>query len=184
MPLRPGQIDHTERGLADLPERLKRPRISKYLSVYLRQFNSVEELAWSVIDAFLQWESTGSQYDFVLDTIGTWLNQPRPEGFSNPQYAFILKARTLVRQSKAVRDDVIRVAEFLAQGNPVYVFGIVPKTMIIVFVNLVLTPQETALYQKMLLDTIDAVDGLEVSYVTTAVALYDIGLYDEDLYGP
>lgn len=180
---RPGQIDQVIAGLADIPEKLRGPRVLRYLAVYLTQLNLIEELAQVVLDAFVQWQTTGAQLDFVLDTIGALLDQPRPDNFDNTAYTFILQARTLVRQSSATRDDVIRVATFLAQGNPVSVVSVAPKVLIVEFVDLVLTPQEQDLYEQLLLGAIDAVDGLDVIYATAATAVYDVGNYDEDLYG-
>jgi hypothetical protein len=135
----PGQIDHVAFGLADVPEKLRGPRIDAYLSVYLQQFNAVEDLAQRVLDAFLQWRTPGAQLDFVLETIGVLLGQPRPEGYTNEQYAFLLQARVLGRRSTATRDDVLRVAQFLARGNPVEVFGVAPKILIVQFTDLVLS---------------------------------------------
>lgn len=178
----PGQIDHVEFGLADVPEKLRGPRIDAYLSVYLEQFNVVEDLAQRVLDAFLQWQTTGAQLDFVLDTIGVLLGQLRPDGYTNEQYAFVLGARVLIRRSTATRDDVLRVARYLAQGNPVAVFSVVPKILIVQFVDLVLSAQDQALYGELLTDAIDAVDGLEILYTTSATAGYDVGEYDTDLY--
>jgi hypothetical protein len=181
---RPGQIDHVAVGLAQVPEKLRGERIQRYLAVYLAQCNDIEEAVQEIIEAFLTWQTFGEQLDFVLDIIGALFNQPRPDSFDNSQYAFILRARVIVRKSQATRDDVIRVAQFLAQGRPVNVFGLVPKIMIVQFIDLVLTPQEKTLYQQLLLDAIDAVDELAVIYSTAATAGYDIGLYDEDLYAP
>lgn len=179
---RPGQIDHVERGLADIPEKLRGERVLRYLSVYLEQFNVIEELAQSVLDAFVQWQVSGSQLDFVLETVGAWLDQPRPDGFDNEQYTFILRARVLIRRSEATREDALRVATFLARGNPVELFSLAPKIIVVVFTDLVLTPSEQAVYAELLTDAIDAVDLLEVQYTTSATAGYDIGEYDEDLY--
>lgn len=179
---RPGQIDHVAVGLAQVPEKLRGERIQRYLAVYLAQFNDTEEAVQTLIEAFLTWETFGEQLSFVLEIIGSLFNQPRPDGFSNAEYAFILRARVRVRMSQGTRDDVLRVATFLARGHTVTVFGVVPKIMIVQFVDLVLTPQEQALYEQLLTDTIDAVDRLAVIYATSATAFYDIGLYDEDLY--
>lgn len=180
----PGQIDHVAVGLAQIPEKLRGERIQRYLAVYLAQCNDVEDVTQQVVNAFLAWETLGAQPDFVLETIGALLNQPRPDGFDDDEYTFLLRARVLVRRSRATRDDVLRVATFLANGRPVAVFGVVPKILIVQFTDLVLTPQWQGLYEQILLDSIDAVDQLEINYITSATSGYDIGLYDEDLYGP
>lgn len=179
---RPGQIDHVAEGIARLPEKLRAPRVVQYLSVYLAQFNNLEEPVQQIIEAFLTWQVQGKQFDFVLDTIGALFDQPRPDGFDNEAYAFILQARVLVRRSEATLDDVLAVANYLAQGKTVKVFRTIPKQIIVVFVDLLLTPQEQDLYAQLLTDAIDAVDGLDVQYVTSATAFYDVGLYDTDLY--
>lgn len=181
---RPGQIDHVAEGIADLPEKLRAPRVVRYLSIYLQQFNDIEEAVQQLIEAFIAWETIGSQRDFVLDTIGALLDQPRPDGFDNQQYGFILQARVRVRKSCATQADVVRVAQFLAKGHDVFVFRVVPKIVIVVFVDLLLTPQEQQLYKQLLLDTVDAVDQLNVAYVTSATAFYDVGEYDVELYAP
>lgn len=181
---RPGQLDHVAEGIADLPEKLRADRVVRYLSVYLQQCNDIEEALQQIIEAFLAWETFGAQKDFVLETIGALLDQPRPDGFDNQQYGFILQARVRVRRSSATQADVLRVAQFLANGSDVFVFRVVPKIVIVVFVDLLLTPQEQALYKALLLDAVDAVDQLVVDYVTSAVAFYDVGEYDVELYAP
>lgn len=181
---RPGQIDHVTEGIADLPEKLRADRVVRYLTVYLQQCNDVEEALQQIIEAFLAWETFGAQRDFVLETIGALLDQPRPDGFDNNQYAFILQARVRVRKSCATQADVTTVAQFLARGGDVFVFRVVPKVVFVLFVDLNLTAQEQALYYQLLLDTVDAVDQLVVDYVTSATAFYDVGEYDVELYGP
>lgn len=179
---RPGQIDHTAVGLGQIPEKLRGERIQRYLAVYLAQFDDIEDAVQTLIEAFLTWETFGAQLDFVLDTIGSLFDQPRPDGFDNARYSFILRARVLVRKSEATRDDVLRVAQFLARDGSAKVFGIVPKIMIVQFIDVVLTPQEREIYTQILTDAIDAVDGLELIFSTSATAGYDVGLYDTDLY--
>lgn len=179
-----GDIDHVAAGIAALPEKLRRARIARYLSVYLRQFDSLESVVEAVINAFINWQVPGEQLDFVLDAIGSLVGQPRPDGYDNERYAFILQARVLVRQSEATLPDVYRVANFLAQGKTVRVFGFPPKVIIVVFVDLVLDAEQQALYRQLLLDTIGAVDRLVVQHVTSATAFYDFGEYDEELYAP
>jgi hypothetical protein len=176
------QLDHVARGLAETPEKLRGPRIQAYLAVYLAQFNSIEDAVWTVLDAFTNWQTSGAQLDFVLEIIGALLDQPRPDGFDNESYTFILRARVLVRRSTAIRTDVERVVRWLAQGQPYAVLYVVPKVVIIEFIDLVLTPQEQGLYEQLLLDAVDAVDQISVNIATSATASYDIGLYDQDLY--
>ena len=186
----PGQIDHVTARLADIPEKLRGERIQRYLGVYLSEINDLESVAQAVINAFFLWETTGKRFDFILEIIGALLDQERPDGFSNDQYSFILQARVRVREqlgpsqgaSSATQKDVQRVAKFLSQGCPVQVFRLVPKIIIVVFCDLVLTPQEQSLYFDLLLDTVDAVDKLSVQYVTNATAFYDFDPYDEGLY--
>lgn len=180
----PGQIDHVEAGLAEVPEKLRKARIQTYLSVYLRQFNTIETMLQAVIDAFVNWRTPGAQRTFVLEIIGALLGQPRPEDFDNQDYAFVLQARVLVRRSEATRDDVLRVARFLAGGRPVEVLSLAPKIVIVQFTDVVLTPQWEALYAELLTGAIDAVDKLVVTYATSATAGYDFGEYDTELYGP
>jgi hypothetical protein len=179
---RPGQLDHVTEGIADLPEKLRADRVVRYLSIYLQQCNDIEEALQQVIEAFLNWETPGAQRDFVLETIGALLGQPRPDGFDNAQWAFILQARARVRRSQATQADVLRVAQFLANGGDVFVFRVVPKTVVVIFVDLLLTAQEQKIYRALLLDTVDAVDNLVVDYVTSAVSFYDVGEYDVELY--
>lgn len=179
---RPGQIDHVAVGLAQVPEKLRGERIQRYLAVYLQQYNQIEEAIQQLIEAFLTWETIGNQRTFVLDTIGALFDQPRPDGFTDAQYTFILRARALSRKSEATQSDVYRVASFLANGKPVRVFRVVPKIVVVVFTDLQITAQEREIYDAILLDSIDAVDQLDVQYTTSATAGYDVGLYDEDLY--
>jgi hypothetical protein len=181
---RPGQIDHVEVGLNQVPEKLRGERIQRYLGVYLKQFNDLEEAVQQLIEAFLAWETFGAQKDFVLNTIGSLLDQPRPEGFDNNAYSFILQARVLSRKSSATPPDVYRVANFLANGKEVRIFRAIPKILIVVFVDLQVTAQEKALYSRILLDSIDAVDQLEVQFVPSGTAFYDFGEYDAELYAP
>lgn len=180
----PGQVDHTSVGLAAVPEKLRGDRIQTYLSVYLRQFDTIEQLAQTVLDAICNWQTAGAQFNWVLELIGALLMQPRPDGFTDAQYTFILQARVLVRRSTATRTDVLRVAEFLARGNPVTIFATAPKIVHVTFVNLVLTAQEQAIYEQLLRGAIDAVDKLVINYVTTATAFYDVAIYDVELYAP
>lgn len=181
---RPGEQDHVAIGNAQIPEKLRGERIMRYLDVYLQQFNDVEEAVQQIIEAFLTWETFGAQRDFVLDTIGSLFDQPRPDGFDNNQYAFILRARVRSRKSQGTMADVYVVANFLAQGKTVRIFGLVPKVLVVVFVDLILTPQEAAIYEQILLASIDAVDQLELQTVPTGTAFYDFGEYDEELYAP
>ena len=176
------QLDHVARGLAEVPENLRGPRVQAYLAVYLAQCNDIEVAAWQVLDAFTNWQTTGAQLDFVLEIIGALLDQPRPDGFDNADYTFILRARVLVRRSTAIRTDVERVVRWLARGQPYVVFYLAPKIVVVEFLDLILTPQESALYEQLLLGAVDAVDQVSVTIATVATASYDIGLYDQDLY--
>lgn len=182
--MNPGQVDHVAVGLAAVPEKLRGARIQAYLAVYLRQFDTIEQLAQTVLDAICNWQTQGAQFDWVLELIGALLMQPRPDGFTDAQYTFVLQARVLVRRSTATRTDVLRVAEFLARGNPVTIFATAPKIIHVTFVDLVLTAQEQAIYEQLLLGAIDAVDKLVINYVTSAVSFYDVGIYDVELYAP
>lgn len=175
-------FDHVARGLAEVPEKLRGPRIQAYLAVYLAQFAEVEDLAWQVLEALTTWQVTGAQLDFVLDLIGALLDQPRPDGFTNAQYTFILQARVLARRSTATRGDVERVVRWLARGQPYIVIFTVPKIVIVEFVDLLLSEQERDLYGQIITDAVDAVDLVDISMVTAATANYDIGLYDQDVY--
>ena len=179
-----GQIDHVAQGLGFVPEKLRGERIQRYLAVYLQQYNDTEQAVQDLIDAFLNWETIGNAYDFVLETIGALLGQPRPDGFTDEQYAFVLQARARSRRSEATRADVERVAKFLARGGTVKVFPLVPRNMLVVFVDLQATDAEKAVYEQILLDTIGDVDGLSVQYVSTGTAFYDFGEYDSELYAP
>lgn len=178
----PGQIDHRTARLEDIPEKLRGDRIQRYLGVYLDEIDEIESVAQTIISLFFLWETTGKQFDFILEDVGALLDQPRPDGFDNDQYSFILQARVRVRRSSATQADVQHVAEFLARGCPAQVFRLVPKIIIVVFCDLNLTPQEQGLYFNMLLDSVDAVDKLVVKYVTNATAFYDFDPYDEGLY--
>lgn len=181
--MEPGEIDHVQEGLSRIPEKLRADRIDRYLSIYLQQFDSLEDAVLFLVQAFLNWRTFGNQRDFVLEIIGSWLDQPRPSGFDNDQYAFILQARVLVRRSSATLADVYRVANYLAQDRDVRVFGFVPRTIHVVFFDLVIDAELQALYQQLLLDTVGDVDGLSVFYTTSAAAQYDIDAYDgEGLY--
>lgn len=179
----PGQLDHVQQGLADVPEKLRGPRIQQYLAVYLARLNAIEDVVQLLIDAFFSWENAGSQYNFVLDIIGSLFSQPRPDGFTNQQYVFILQARAIARKSSATLPDVTEVAQFLAKGNTVNVFGLAPNIVLVEFFDLVLTPQEAALYEQILLDSVDAVDQLVLTFNTSATGQYDVDAYDEGLYG-
>jgi hypothetical protein len=183
---RPGQIDHVAQGIARVPEKLRADRISRYLAVYLAQYNDIEEAVQQLVDAFLTWETFGSEFSFVLETIGALFDQPWPDGFTASQYSFILQARARSRRSEGSLPDVYRVANFLARGNTenVRVFPLVPKNIQVVFINLQASDAEKVVYEQILLDTIDAVDGLEVQYVTTGTAFYDFGEYDSEVYAP
>jgi hypothetical protein len=181
---RPGQIDHVTAGLEDLPEKLRAARVSQYLTVYLQQFNFLEEAVQQVIEAFLTWETLGRQFDFVLDALGALLDQPRPEGFDNQDYTFVLQARVKARKSSATQADVYAVANFLSQGSTVYAFRVVPKVVIVVFVGLTLDSQWQDIYEQILLDSVDAVDQLVIDYVPIETAFYDVGEYDSELYAP
>lgn len=180
----PGQVDHVKEGLRDLPEKLRAERVLAYYAVYLRQMNGIEDLAQTVLDAFVNWQTTGSQFDWVLDLIGVLLGQPRPEGYDNTAYTFILQARVFARRSTATSDDVRRVVEWLARGQPFAIFTLPPKIIIVQFTDLVLTPQDQAIYAQIITAAIDAVDLLEVIYTTSATSGYDFGAYDEELYAP
>ena len=181
---RPGQINHVAQGFAALPEKLRANRVLRYLAVYLQQYDNLEEAVQQLIDAFLTWETFGVEQTFVLETLGALLDQPWPDGFTATQYSFILQARARARRSEATLGDVYRVANFLARGNEVRVFGLVPRTTVIVFVDLQATDAEKAIYEQILLDTIGDVDGLQVQYVPTGTAFYDFGEYDTELYAP
>jgi hypothetical protein len=135
-----------------------------------------------LIDAFLVWETIGAQRDFVLDVIGALLDQPRPDGYDNNQYGFLLQARVRVRKSSATQSDVTTVAQFLARGHDVFVLRVVPKVVFVLFVDLNLSALDQKLYRALLLDTIDAVDELVVDYVSTSTSFYDVGEYDVEIY--
>ncbi len=182
--MNPGQIDHVEVGLNMVPENLRAPRVQAYLGVYLQQIDAVEQLVQTVLDAIVNWQTAGAQFDWVLDLIGALLQQSRPDGFSDAQYTFILQARVLVRRSTATRDDVRLVVSFLARGNPASVVSVAPKILIVTFVDLILSAQEQAIYEQLLLGAIDAVDQLSVQYITSSSAFYDVDLYDVGLYAP
>lgn len=181
-----GRIDHVEAGLRDLPEKLRAqaPRVAAYYGVYLRQLNTIEDIAQKVLDALVNWQTSGAQLDWVLDLIGVWLGQPRPEGYDNTAYTFILQARVFSRRSTATRNDVYLLVEWLARGLPFAIFDLPPKIIIVQFTDLVLTPQDKAIYAQIITAAIDAVDALEVIYTTSSTAGYDIGLYDQELYAP
>lgn len=181
---RPGQIDHVAVGLAEVPEKLRADRVSRYLAVYLQRYNFIEEVAQQVVEGFLAWNAKGNEKDIVLETIGALFDTPRPTGFSNTQYAFILGARAIARQSNATQADVYRLALYLSEGREVKVFRIVPKIVQVVFVDLQATPTEQAVYARLLLDAVDAVDRLDVQFVSTGTAFYDVGAYDSELYAP
>jgi len=179
----PGQLDHVQQGLADTPEELRKPRIQQYLALYLARVNSIEQLVQDVLDAFFSWEGSGADIDFVLEIIGALFSQPRPDGFTNQEYAFILQARAIARKSSATLGDLTTLARFLAGGKPVRVFGLQPKVVLVQFVDLQISPQRAQLYEQLLLDAVGATDQLLLSFVTSASAQYDVDSYDDGLYG-
>lgn len=182
---RPGQIDHIVQGISALPEKGRGETLVRYITVYLNAFNEEEESQQQLAEAFLLWSRGTPTFSFVYDTIGTYLDQPRPDGFSDEQYRFILLARTRSRRSSNTLGNVLAVAEFLARGFPFIVQPVVPRAYAIFFFGLELTSQDRQLYRNILLDTIGSVDQLELGFVPLGTALYDslTQTYDVGVYG-
>ena len=180
-----GQINHIIQGLAALPELYRRESTEEYLSVYLAAFEAQEQAQQELITAILDWSRSSPTHSFVYDLVGGWLGQPRPDGFDNEAYRFILLARARVRKSSNTLNDVLIVADYLARGQPFIVTPVVPRAYVIAFVDLGLTDQEQALYRSLLLDTIGTVDKLELQFAVSGTALYDslTTVYDSGLYG-
>ena len=182
---RPGQINHIIQGIDALPEKGRKETLVRYITVYLNAFNEEEESQQQLAEAFLFWSRGTPTFSFIYDTIGTYLDQPRPDSFDNEQYRFILLARTRSRRSSNTLGDVLAVAEFLALGQQFIVQPVVPRAYAIYFFGLSLDIREERLYRSILLDTIGSVDQLELGFVPLGTALYDslTQTYDVGVYG-
>ena len=180
----PGEIDHVLQGIEALPEKGRGDVLVRYLSVYLAAYNDQEEVQQTLIQGLLQWSTDAPTFSFIYDLYGSILDAPRPDGFSDVDYRFILLARTRVRRSAATLNNVLRVCEFLARGFEFIVQPIVPKAWAIVFFDLGLTDQEKGLYERILFDTIGACDALDLTFGSSGTAIYDdaTAVYDVGLY--
>lgn len=171
-------------GIAALPEKGRKDVLVRYLSVYLNALNDQEQAQQDLVNQWLGWHQGTPVSSFVYEIIGSLLDQPRPDGFDDEAYRFILLARTRVRRSSHTLNDVLRVVDYLARGFSYLVQPVVPQAYVIAFFDLGLTDQEQGLYESMLLDTIGQVDQLDLNFVSTGTALYDslVTVYDVGLY--
>lgn len=180
----PGQIDHLLQGIDALPEKGRPATLVAYLTVYLNEFNAQEQVQQDLIQALLYWSRGTPTYSFIYEIIGSILDQPRPDGFDDDQYRFILLARVKVRRSSATLNDVLDVVNYLARGFTFIAEPVVPKAWVIAFFDLGLTTQEKGLYENLLLDTIGQLDKLSLQFVNSGTALYDslTSTYDTGTY--
>lgn len=175
--------DYVTIGVGRLPEKGRGPNTVKYLSIYLREIMSEETTALRVLDGLREWNvPSPSTLSFVLDIIGKLIGQPRPSGFGNDDYRFILQARVLARASDATLSAVTKLVDFLARGAPYGIDASVPEHWTIYF-TLDLDVQWRALYARLLLDGIAATDSLDLSLAPPGGGVYDVGLYDVEIYG-
>ena len=177
--------DYVSRGLARWPEATRGPNVTSYLSVYLQELVDNEDTVWEVLDGLREWnvQDVSTQASFVLDTVGRLLGQPRPSGFSDVDYKFILRVRSIVRMSDATKPAVFRVCNALSQGQPFMLLEQVPEHWTVSF-SLVLDAQWQELYRRLLYDAIGATDSLDLYFAVPGTALYDdpeVG-YDEGAY--
>jgi len=180
--------DYVEVGTDRLPDGSRKPNTLAYLSVYLQECMDTEVAVLQVLDAFAGWNQIAPQFSFVLDTIGVFLGQPRPSGFSNEDYRNVLIARSIARVSRSQREDVVKLVAFLATlngglGNYV-VTGGPPEHWYITLFDVALTPQWEAVYVAFIFATIGVTDSFVLTQATAASALYDVAVYDVDLYNP
>jgi hypothetical protein len=179
--------DFVTHGIARLPEAGRKPNIVKYLSTYLRELTDQEQVIWEILDTFRDWYRVipNDTHDFIFDTIGGLIGQPRPDGFDNEDYRFILIARTIARQSDATKASVLKMVDHLSQGQGYGVLASIPEHWTIYFQLTNLDAQWMKLYERLLYDTIASTDSMDLNLVTPGTLLYDdefIG-YDEGNYG-
>jgi hypothetical protein len=180
--------DYVEIGTGRLPDGSRKPNTLAYLSVYLQECTNTETAVLEVLDAFAGWNVIAPPFSFVLDAIGLFLGQPRPSGFSNEDYRNVLIARSIARVSQSQRDDIVKLAAFLATlngGLGIYaVTGGPPEHWNITLFDVSLTTQWRAVYTTLITDAIGVTDGFTLTTATAASALYDSAQYDVSLYSP
>lgn len=176
--------DYVEIGINRLPEKGRGPLTVRYLSIYLREIVAEEIAALQVLDAIQEWNAPTAEGgpSFVYDVLGKLIGHPRPSGFGDADYRFILQARVLARSSDATFASVYKVVRHLARGQPFDVVPSVPEHWTIYF-TLALDEQWQSLYRRLLLDSIAATDSLTLEFAPPGGALYDFGEYDDEVYG-
>lgn len=105
--------DHAAQGLARLTSRwTNMPRARRWLGVYLREIQALEDAIWDLLDLDFLDSATGR----TLDVYGILLKQPRL-GLSDAVFRIFLRARVAVNRSSGHPNDVIKVARLLVARN-------------------------------------------------------------------
>ena len=178
--------DYVELGTDRLPDGTRKPNTLAYLSVYLQTCTDTETAALEVLDAFAGWNVGAPPFTFVLDRIGVFLGQPRPSGFSDLDYRNVLIARSIARVSRSTYADLVKLVEFLVTLNGgvggYFVSGGPPEHWQITLFDVSLTDQWEAVYIDLIFAAIGVTDSFTLTTINSATAVYDVALYDVDLY--
>jgi hypothetical protein len=178
--------DYVELGTDRLPDGTRKPNTLAYLSVYLQACTDTETTALQLLDAFAGWNVIAPQFTFVLDLIGGFLGQPRPSGFSNLDYRNVLIARSIARVSRSEYEDLVKLVAYLSTLNggigSYTVTGGPPEHWYITLFDVALTDQWETVYVDLIFAAIGVTDSFTLTLANTATAVYDVALYDVDLY--
>lgn len=108
--------DHVTKGLALLLQQWRlSPLLRGILATYLRQFQTLENVTWDVINSRMLATAIGAQLDMLGDLVG----EPR-KGRNDTDYRAAVRLRIRVNRSNGLAEDIIDVASQGSGGPVVY----------------------------------------------------------------
>jgi hypothetical protein len=111
-------LDHVARGLSKLLEQFKgKPRIEKWLTIYLEQVQEVEHALWQLLVDRVLDVAVGAQ----LDGWGSIVGQPRGS-MDDTDYRIFIKARILVNLSNGKPEELIAILRLILETSGVVDF--------------------------------------------------------------
>lgn len=110
------ETNHVGLGLKLLIEQFKATvDLPKYLSVYLRRFQDLENVTWDIINKRLLVSAVGDQLDMLGDLVGEGRL-----GRSDTDYRSAIGLRIRVNRSQGRAEDIIDVADLASAENAEY----------------------------------------------------------------
>lgn len=107
---------HVAKGLALLLQQWRSsPKLMGILATYLRQFQTLENVTWDVINSRMLDTAVGAQLDMLGDLVGE-----ARRGRSDIDYRAAVKLRIRVNRSQGTAEDVIDVARQGGGVTPLY----------------------------------------------------------------